>query len=175
MKLFKRVSATLVASIDSAVKQIENHDAIVAANIKQARQSVAATQARLNRLNTQVAHYQKELDRAHEQQELWKDRATKASSSDRQKALQCMERVAKFEQEQERLCSMISQHQQLIREVDSNLRKLRSSLEDMERKHTLLRARQNVAEINQSVRESENNPTLADTFERWETTILENE
>ena len=48
MKLIKRLSTSITATLDSAVGQLENHDAIVEASIKQTRQSVAKTKARIN-------------------------------------------------------------------------------------------------------------------------------
>ena len=67
MKLIKRLSTTLSATLDSAVGQLENHDAIVEATIKQTRQSVAKTKARINTLKQQLNAYEQQLTEAREQ------------------------------------------------------------------------------------------------------------
>ena len=48
MNLIKRLTTSVSATLDSAVGQLENHDAIIETTIKETRQSVAKTKARIN-------------------------------------------------------------------------------------------------------------------------------
>ncbi|GHA20183.1 hypothetical protein GCM10008090_32630 [Arenicella chitinivorans] len=175
MKLIKRLSTTLSATLDSAVGQLENHDAIVEATIKQTRQSVAKTKARINTLKQQLNAYEQQLTDAREQYQLWTDRAAKLAESDQSKALRCVARRNQYEAEVGRLNHAALQQRDLIRDVSHNLEKLQDRLEEMTHKHTLMRSRQTVADVNRAVASIDRDESINDTFERWESMVLEHE
>ena len=92
MNIFKRFTTSVTATLDNTVRQIENHDAIIEATIKQTRQAAAKTKARINTLRQQQHTYETQLKAAQEQTKLWEQRATKLASNDQAKALQCIAR-----------------------------------------------------------------------------------
>ena len=175
MNLIKRLTTSFSATLDNAVGQLENHDAIVEATIKQTRQAVAKTKARINTLRQQQNAYQKQLSEAREQHAIWTDRATKLAQQDQAKALQCVARRNQCTAEIDRLTELLEQQKELIREVNLNLQKLQSKLFEMSQKHNLMRSRQTVAEINRAVSSATADDTINDTFERWESAVLEHE
>jgi len=175
MKLIKRLSTSITATLDSAVGQLENHDAIVEASIKQTRQSVAKTKARINTLRQQQTAYQRQLTEAREQYDLWTDRAAKLAQSDQAKALQCVARRNQCEADIGRLNFSEKQQSDLIREVSANLQTLQTKLDEMTQKHNLMRSRQTVADVNRAVAYANSDDSLSETFERWESAVLEHE
>ncbi len=175
MKLIKRLSTTLSATLDSAVGQLENHDAIVEATIKQTRQSVAKTKARINTLKQQLNAYEQQLTEAREQYNLWTERAAKLAESDQTKALQCVARRNQYEAEVGRLNHAALQQRELIRDVAHNLEKLQGKLDEMTHKHNLMRSRQTVADVNRAVASIDRDESINETFERWESVVLEHE
>jgi phage shock protein A len=175
MKLIKRLTTSISATLDSAVGQLENHDAIVEATIKQTRQSVAKTKARINTLRQQLNAYESQLKEAREQFTLWTERAAKLAESDQAKALQCVARRNQYEAEIGRLTTAADQQRDLIRDVTHNLQKLQSRLDEMTQKHNLMRSRQTVADVNRAVASVNNDESISDTFERWESAVLEHE
>jgi len=175
MKLIKRLSTSISATLDSAVGQIENHDAIVEATIKQTRQSVAKTKARINTLRQQLHTYETQLKEAREQFESWTERAASLAENDQAKALQCVARRNQYEAEIGRLNHSSEQQRDLIRDVSHNLQKLQSKLDEMTQKHNLMRSRQTVADVNRAVATVSNDDSISETFERWESTVLEHE
>lgn len=175
MNIFKRITTSVSASLDNAVGQIENHDAIVEASIKQTRQAVAKTKARINTLRQQQSVYEKQQVEAREQHQLWTDRATRLAESDQARALQCITRRNQCLAEIERLDKAIPQQQQLVQKVTGNMQKLESQLAEMTQKHNLMRSRQTVADVNRVVGRMHRDEDLQDTFERWEATVLEYE
>lgn len=175
MKLIKRLSTSITATLDSAVGQLENHDAIVEASIKQTRQSVAKTKARINTLRQQHSAYQSQLKEAREQYDLWTERASKLADTDQAKALQCVARRNQCEAEIGRLSFAEKQQADLIREVSSNLQTLQTKLDEMTQKHSLMRSRQTVADVNRAVAYASTDDNLDQTFERWESVVLEHE
>lgn len=175
MKLIKRLSTSITATLDSAVGQLENHDAIVAASIKQTRQAVAKTRARINTLRQQHQAYQAQLKEAKEQFVVWTNRATDLAASDQQKALQCVARRNQCEADIGRLSYSEKQQADLVRDVTANLQTLQTKLDEMTQKHSLMRSRQTVADVNRAVAYANTDDNLNDTFERWESTVLEHE
>ena len=175
MKLIKRLSTSITATLDSAVGQLENHDAIVEATIKQTRQSVAKTKARINTLRQQLSTYETQLKEAREQYTLWTDRAASLADSDQEKALQCVARRNQYEAEIGRLNYSAEQQKILIRDVSQNLQKLQSKLDEMTQKHNLMRSRQTVADVNRAVAHVSTDDSISETFERWESAVLEHE
>jgi len=175
MKLIKRLTTSISASLDTAVSQMENHDAIVDASIKQTRQAVAKTKARINTLRQQQNVYEKQLAEAEEQHTLWTERAKSLAQKDQDKALQCIARRNQFRSEMQRLICSVEQQKELIREVSTNLQKLQGKLDDMVHKHNLMRSRQTVADVNRVVAQADHDQNLSDTFERWESVVLEHE
>jgi len=175
MKLIKRLSTSLTATLDSAVGQLENHDAIVEASIKQTRQSVAKTRARINTLRQQHNAYQSQLKEARDQYDLWTERAAKLANTDQAKALQCVARRNQCEADIGRLSYSEKQQGELIKEVGANLQTLQTKLDEMTQKHNLMRSRQTVADVNRAVAYASSDDSLSETFERWESTVLEHE
>lgn len=175
MKLIKRLSTSITATLDSAVGQLENHDAIVEASIRQTRQSVAKTKARINTLRQQHAAYQSQLIEAREQYDTWTERAGKLAATDQAKAVQCVARRNQCEADIGRLSYSEKQQADLIRDVTANLQKLQTKLDEMTQKHNLMRSRQTVADVNRAVAYASTDDSLDDTFERWESTVLEHE
>lgn len=175
MNLIKRLTTSVTATFGSAVGQLENHDAIVCATIKQNKQAVAKTQARTNILKQQQIAYEAQLKEAKDQEQIWTQRARDLRLSDQDKALRCLSRSNQFKQEIERLTSLIEQQYRLVLDVSDNLRKLKVKLEEMTHKHNLMRSRQTVAEVNRSVASVDSGELIDDTFERWESQVLEHE
>jgi len=175
MNLIKRLTTTISASLDTAVNQMENHDAIVDASIKQIRQAVAKTKARINTLRQQQNVYEKQLTEAKEQHTLWTERAKSLAEKDQDKALQCISRRNQLSAEIKRLVCSVQQQKDLVREVSANLQTLQSKLDEMVHKHNLMRSRQTVADVNRVVAHADQDQNLNDTFERWESVVLEHE
>lgn len=175
MNLIKRLTTSVTATLDSTVGKIENHDAIVEATIKQTRQAVAKTRARINTLRQQENTYKRQLQEAQEQHELWTERARRFAESDQEKALQCVSRRNQAEREIKRLNQAVEQQADLINKVSLNLQKLQARLDETSYKHNLMRSRQAVADVNRAIARSDEDNALNDTFERWESSVFEHE
>lgn len=175
MNIFKRFTTTVSASMDNAVGKLENHDAIIEATIKKTKQAEARTKARINTLRNQQRTYEKQLTETNEQHDLWSKRALKLAETDESKALECLSRRNQCKESSNRLNTRIEQQKNLIGDVSENLKKLQLQLDEMSQKHNLMRSRQAVADVNRAVRHVSTNESVNDTFERWESLVIENE
>jgi len=175
MKLMKRISATLSANVNSAVSQLENHEAIVAAAIKQTRQSIAKTQAQYNALNRQQKNLTQKLNSAQSNAALWAERAARAANEDKDKALACLSRRNQYEHEQAQIKAALQQQQDLLREISQHLESLNARLHETQQRHQQMRSRQSLAKTTQTVAACLVEDDIETTFERWEATVLEQE
>ncbi len=175
MKLMKRITATLSANVNSAVDQLENHEAIIGAAIKKTRQSIAKTQAQYNALIRQQKHLQSKLERAQADAALWAERAQRTATDDKDKALACLSKRNHFEQEQNHLKASLSQQKDLIRDVARHLEILNQRLDETQQRHQQMRSRQTLAKTSKTVATCLHTDDLETTFERWEATVLEQE
>lgn len=175
MKLIKRLTTSVTATLEDAVGQLENHDAIVEANIRQTRQAVAKTQARLATLRKQLDTFEAQQQHAAEQIDVWEERARSLAGSNDNKALQCLSRRNQNEAEARRLNQAIQQQDTLISGVMTNLNSLKAKLDEMTQRHNLMRSRQAVADVNRVVAKAGQSQQIDETFERWEAVVLENE
>lgn len=175
MKLIKRLTTSVTATLEDAVGQLENHDAIVEANIKQTRQAVAKTQARLAALRQQQSAFESQLTLATEQIDVWEDRARSLANDNQNRALQCLSRRNQNEAEARRLTQSVQQQEALIAGVTDNLNTLKIKLDEMIQRHNLMRSRQAVADVNKVVAKAGRAQQMDDTFERWEASVLETE
>ena len=62
MSIFRRLQATISASLDNAVSQVENHDAVVEAALKDARAAAARARVRLARVQKEEANMRTKLE-----------------------------------------------------------------------------------------------------------------
>lgn len=175
MNLIKRLTTSVTATLENAVGDLENHDAIVEASIKQTRQAVAKTQARLASLHQQQHAFESQRKLANEQIKIWEDRARSLAGDNEQQALQCLSRRNQNEAEARRLHQAIEQQSVLITKVSTNLNTLKTKLDEMTQRHNLMRSRQAVADVNKVVSKAGQSQRVDDTFERWEATVLETE
>lgn len=175
MKLIKRITTTLSSNMNSAVNQLENHDSIIAASIKKTRLSIAKTQSQHNSLIRQQDALKTQLQEAQKQAALWTDRAARSAEDDKEKALACVAKRNHFEQEQTRIKSTLQQHQGLLREVTKHLDVLKKRLSETQQRHQLMRSRHSLAKTSKCVVNCLEEDDLDETFERWETLVLEND
>ena len=92
MSVFKRLSATFSSRIDHLVGQIENHDAVVEAAIRDARQAVAKSKVRLSRLKADGIRLRRKRAELLQAESQWTQRAKDSATQDENRALECLRR-----------------------------------------------------------------------------------
>jgi len=124
MSLMKRISATLTASVDNLVDQVENHDAVIEASIKKARQASADTRVRLGRLQKDGKRLEARIDKLKMDGDKWQERAVGAAKDDQDKALQCLQRKKQTLAELDLLEKNLIAHKSTERHVADNLKRV---------------------------------------------------
>ena len=180
MSIIKRLSTTLVSSIDNLVADIENHDAVIQASLADMRKKITTATIRLNQIQRDERQLQERINTLQDQADKWRQRAIDTGTADANghadetKAMaclvqrkNCLQQITQLEQERQ-------QYQQVAHTLAQDIASSQQQLNDLSHKHRLLRARQSSAEAmqlgNQSIPQQ---GTLNDTFERWEIRIAQ--
>jgi len=177
MKILSRVSATIMGSMDNAVSRVENHDAVVEAGIKEIRKSAASARVRLARVQRdgqRMADQQREL-RINESD--WLRRAKAVGDADEQRALECLRRRNLCLQKITDLDQSLEEHRALEDKLRNELSKIESRLKEISIHRNRMKSRQSVAEATRilSSVNGEGGRNIEDTFDRWESVIIDSE
>jgi phage shock protein A len=175
MSLFKRLSATLSAQVDQLVGEIENHDAVVEAGIRDARRAYATAKVRLERLKHDGERLRERCAGLRTDADTWRRRA--AGSDDEARGLECLRRAKRAAAEADELARTLAQHDATCRRLDADVAGLRRQVETLEHRRRLMRSRAASADAAARLADLDGAPALDldDTFERWEIRIAERE
>lgn len=177
MKLLKRITATLSASVDSAVRQIENHDALVEASITNARHHIAETKVRLARVRKEGGRLSKQLQQLRDDEIRWADRARELATQEmktdqqaKQKALDCLKRRNTCQQQIVHYTSLAEKQDKLEAEMAEQLNSMQARLDEIKLAQNQMRSRSANAEVQRVVSQldSQAGDSLDDIFDRWD-------
>lgn len=177
MNILQRITASFSGSIENAVSQLENHEAVVHAALKDTRAMAAKAKVRLARVKQDGDKLNSKLTKLQRMETVWAERAVSVPASDEKKALECVKRRNYCLAEIETTTKAITEH----KKQEQNLRETVSSIEarigEIENAKNLLRTRQTTAEAQRAVVKLESSSSLAvdDVLERWEMSILQTE
>jgi len=177
ISIFKRLSTTVFSRIDQVVSEIENHDAVIQANLDEMRKKVAEAKVRLNQVHREKEQLKRQGEELQENTRRWQQRAIECSNADEKRALECISRSHACEQKNATLQQAINQYSQTADKLERDVETSEQRLAEMKQKLTLMRARQSTnsavnatSDINHKVENQ-----LDETFERWEINISQAE
>jgi len=177
MSLFKRLSTTVFSRIDQVVSEIENHDAVIQANLNEMRKKVAAAKVRLNQVYREKERLKQQGEELQESTQRWQQRAIECSATDEKKALECLSRSRACEQKNAKLQQAINRYMQTADKLGQDVESSEQRLADMKQKLMLMRVRQSTNSAVNATSEVNHNAEnqLDETFERWEINISQAE
>jgi len=177
MSIFRRLSATVASRIDQVVGEIENHDAVAQATIKDMRKKVAEAKVRLAQLQREVDRTERQISEQNENAERWRKRAIEVAANDEGKALECVNRRRHCQQQVEVLTQGLSRYRQGMDKLAHDIHSAEQRLGEVQQKANLMRARQSTSAALHATSDSNVDITqlLEDTFDRWEINITQAE
>ncbi|MGH1427325.1 MAG: PspA/IM30 family protein [Arenicella sp.] len=177
MRLFRRISSTVLASVDKVITEVENHDAVVESMLKELKTASAECKVRLNRVMQDGKKMQEDLDKLTETEQLWTERASQlANDTDQEsqnKALACLERRQKCRVQQKLLNERLAQHAIIQTQLKEQLLTIDNRFAEINDKRHLLQSQQAVAEANRvvSAATGAHSSDIDATLDRWEVSI----
>jgi phage shock protein A len=177
MNLLTRITATLTGKVEGMVSQIENHDAVVEAALKDTRAAVAKAKVRLDRVCKDGDILRKRLEVYKQMQAVWAERALGSATQDQAKALECIARRNLSGEQVLQIQTLLQRHDEIERKLQENVRGMEQRLQTLTQQQNLMRSRQSTAEAMRVISRIENNSGngIEDTFDRWEMRITETE
>lgn len=181
MSLMKRLSATVTASLDQLVGEIENHDAVVEATLRDMQKKIAQAKVRLQRVNQEKQRLQQQVSDLQADAATWRKRAVQTAQSNEteseQTALACLERARSHDQQVAAISATLDQYQATSDKLSHDVSRAEQQLGEVKQKQVLMRARQSTSQAVSATNRASNDElkTLDETFDRWEINILETE
>ncbi len=175
MARLKRWTHGVVASIDSLIVQVENHEAQVTSTLRELEQGVARSKVQLMRVERDGAAMRQALGEEREGAVRWRERAKREEQEAR--ALECLRRFKRAEQRARELEHNQAEHARVEQQLKRDILVLEQRLVELRQLRNTLRTRQSRAEAFDVVRGRGDleNGEIGALFERWETRIAETE
>lgn len=175
MRMIKRWTTSVVSSFDSLMSQVENHEAVVNAAIRETQEAGAKAKVQLTRVRRDGGAMRKRLSELQEMERIWTDRAIRIEAEDKEKALECVRRRKQLKREIASLEEQIVEHTKLERQLGDDLKMIDERIRDLKRKKHAFAAREYRAKaLNNNQQENLGIiEELDDIFERWETKLAE--
>lgn len=170
MKTIKRITTSLFANFDWAVTQIENHEALVNAALREIQHAGAKARVQLGRVRQDGDRMKRKLTELSEADALWTERALRCGATDEAKALECLRRKKKANSERLELEAQIAGHARLEENLANDLEAIEKRIEELKRKRNTLRTRESTAEALSAMQSQDAGliAELDDVLDRWE-------
>ena len=115
MARFKRWTHGFVASIDSMIVQVENHEALATSALRDLEQGVARSRVQLMRVERDGRSLRQALDDEREAAARWRDRARREENEAR--ALECLRRHKRSEARVSELNHNQTEHERIEQQL----------------------------------------------------------
>ncbi len=177
MNVFRRITASFTGSLESAVSQLENHEAVVHAALKDTRSLAAKAKVRLARVRKDGDALQQKLRSLQTAEQSWAERAVTQAEVDEESALECLRRRNRCREQIAATEEVLQSHNQQEQRLAETVNGIEQRLAEIENTRNMLRTRQTTAEAATAVTrlECDSSGDLDDVIERWEMRILETE
>lgn len=176
MNYLKRWTVGIISRIDGMVAQVENHEALVTAALRDLQQATARAQLQLRRVREDGESLGRRLAEEREAVIRWKERATQ-SVDDEGRAFECLRRSKRAARTVSELERRLEEHARAEDQLAKDVRTLEERLRALKEQRNLMRTRQSRAEALSAVQGSQLQlgGDLEEVFERWETRVAESE
>lgn len=175
MARIKRWTHGFVASIDSMIVQVENHEALATSALRELEQGVARSKVQLLRVERDGRALAQALTEEREAADRWRERAKREEQEAR--ALECLRRHKRSEARVHELTRNQSEHDRIEQQLRRDVHSLEQKLTDLRQQRNTMRTRQSRAEafsIAQSATDRDHGE-IGQIFERWDTRVTESE
>ncbi len=177
MSVFFRWTTGFASRIDSMVRQIENHDALVSAAIRDAKEARARATVQVKRVREDGRRMQRRRSELEEAERLWRERAVRVAGDDEDRALECLRRAKRAAREHADLSDQAEEHGRIEKQLGRDIARIDGRIEELVQQRNLLRTRQSRAEALSAAQEDDGRrlSEVDDILERWEIKVSRNE
>lgn len=173
MNFMKRWTASIATSFDWVISQVENHEALVSAALREMQSAGAKARVQLERVRRDGGRMDQRARELQEMQAIWNERAVRVAQEDRDRALECIRRRRELERELRTVEEQRREHARVQEQLGSDLKLIDERIGELKRKKNTLSARQYRAEALKAGQLSELGiiGEIDEIFDRWEMKI----
>ena len=177
MNFIKRWTTAVSASFDTVMTQVENHDALVSAALREMQTAGAKAKVQLSRVKKDGEQMRRRHEELKEMERLWEERAVRSNAEEKEKAIECLRRRNAATRERKYLEEQLKQHEQISIQLSRDLKLIDERIQELRRKQSTLNARQYRAEALKAGQLSELGliGEIDDIFDRWEVKLTQYE
>lgn len=177
MSLFSRFVTTMHAGVERTVSNMENHEAVVNAALKDSREALMRAKVRFAKLEKEGCKQRDRLTELTSEIELWSERARNSAETDRPKALACLQRKKQREQELQRVREQITEHELIVKKVRGNIEESTNRVEALQTQRNHMRSREAAAQAGAIVNtlDERMGADVESAIERWEIKVGQSE
>lgn len=177
MRLFNRISATVLSSVDNVISKVENHEAMVDAMITDIQKNAAKARVQLKRVQKDRESSQKQATELEVAAERWQTRAVDAAKTDEQCALECLQRRKQCTSRLETLHETLTDQKNQEKKLIANQKRIEERLQEVKQQRNLMRSRESVSDAMRVLKSIEGDGCgqLDDAFDRWEISMSTSE
>lgn len=156
--------------MENVLDRVENHEAVVEAAVREAREHAARARVKLNRVHRDGEKLRERAEQLGVDAERWEARATTAAANDRDKARECLRRKKYAVDEKARLEREAAEHRRLEQQLTADLKRVEERVRELQRRRNTLSARKQRAEAAALTTPSNIGllDDIEDVFDRWE-------
>lgn len=177
IRWYQRTRFFFHSHFSRVLDQVENHEAVVDAAVKEAREHAAKGRVRLKRVQRDGQAMRDRAEQLAGDVTRWEERAAACAATDRERARECLRRRGAAEAERARLVREAGEHGRLEAQLTADLRRVEERVRELQRRRHTMAAREQRAEA--AVRTTPGEigllDDIEDVFERWEGKLTETE
>jgi phage shock protein A len=173
MGTIRRMTTSVLSSFDWITKQLENHDALVSAALKDAENAEGRARVQLTRVRRDGESIRRILADLHLSDQLWRTRARECAARDRKRALECASRAKSIAQQIAAYEVRARDHQHLEEHMAEALASIQTRLGALRERRNVMRLRSSQADAARVLDLAPGSALgeLDELFERWEERI----
>ena len=177
MKLFRKLAVNVQSQMEAVAHQFENKEALSSSYIREYERIVATAKVKLARVDAEAARLEKEIERLASQAALWKKRARRVHTEDKDQALECVRRMQQARNARSDIEHELEEIRELKHQMAGDVDQAGRKLDDLKRRHRILAGRQSCAEALDGLpAEQARLPQDLDAlYSRWETDVVARE
>lgn len=177
MSLINRIYTTVSSRVDRVVSEIENHDAVIESAISDNQRSLAAAKVRFARMQADGQRLRQRLGQMQTAEQQWSERARKSADEDEPLALRCLGKRRACRQQIATLENALIEHEGAETRLSRDIAAVETRLREVTQQRNLMKTRESTAEAMRTFNAIKSSCSISidDSFEKWETRVLEAE
>jgi phage shock protein A len=173
MNSFKRLFISVKTQLDGIVDDFENHEAVAGVAIKDLEAWRSQTRLHQHRLRKMLDQFEANLADLATEAATWECRAVKIRDQDEQKALECVRRMLRAQQQSKLIAAQVQATQKQHAQLEADLSAIQNQLHNLNTQKAVFAARQNRIHLQANLSNRRENPLdeANKIFNRWEEAI----